>query len=102
MRILGVHEVEAPDPCCLVEVQFEQPEPDYDWAAVTQEEPGQPQANWQVAYDERPLDEVGNRWAFFFHFLDWKRPLLTPDGQVALPSPSPLPEHLREIEYEEP
>ena len=102
MRIVGVHPVDAPEPCHLVEAQLDVPDPDYAWGDVTQEEPGQPRSNWQVPYDERPLDDAAGRWAFFFHYVDFRRPLLTPDGPVALPEPSPVREHLKHIQYEEP
>jgi len=102
MTIVGIHEVDAPEPCYLIEARLSPPEKDLDWGLVTQEVPGQPRGNWQVPYDERPLDQMGERWAFFFHYLDPDRALLTTDGAVVLPPPSPLPEHLKEIEYEEP
>ncbi|MBN1517884.1 hypothetical protein JXA32_15070 [Candidatus Sumerlaeota bacterium] len=102
INILGVHSVEAPEPCCLIEVELNPPYLDYDWGGITQEDPGQSKDNWQVPWDERPLDAMGGRWAFFFHYLDCSRPLLTPDGPMTLPISSPVPEHLAEIEYEEP
>ncbi len=102
ITILGVHYVDAPEPCYLVEVQLDPPETDYNWDEVTQELPGEPQDNWQVPLDERPLDNTGTRWAFFFHYLDFNKPLLTPNGQIALPALSPMPEHLSNIEYEGP
>ncbi|HEY6322074.1 MAG TPA: hypothetical protein VJA16_11000 [Thermoanaerobaculia bacterium] len=85
----------------LIEVEITPPAADFDWNAVTQELPGQPRTRWQAVYDERPLAESG-RWAFFFHFLDLERPLLTPAGPVTLPALSPAPERLRTIEYEAP
>jgi hypothetical protein len=98
--IKGVHEVEAPEPCWLLEVEVD--DSDFDWGQVTQEADGQPRDNWQVPWDERPLDSDEHRWAFFFHYLDLKKPLLTSDGPVNLPKPSPRPAHLKEIQYEEP
>jgi len=102
LKILGVHPIKAPEPCHLIEVVLDAPTSDYDWEKVTQETPGQPQSNWQVPWDERPLDDGGRRWAFFFHYLDCTRPLLTPDGSMPLPKPTRLPEHLKDIEYKEP
>jgi hypothetical protein len=81
---------------------MEKPIPDFDWAEVTQEIPHQPKENWQVAYNEEPLDESGRRWAFFFHYLDLKKPLLTPVGEVPLPELTNLPNHLKRIKYEAP
>jgi hypothetical protein len=85
----------------LIEVELSHAE-GFDWGKVTQENPMQPRSNWQVAYDEQPLDEDERRWAFFFHYLDPSRPLLTPDGPVNLPPPTPRPAHLNSIEYLEP
>ena len=91
MNIIGVHPIEAGEPCYLIEVELDRPDRDYDWGEVTQEEPGTPRDDWQAPYDERPLNDTGVRWAFFFHYLDCGRPLLAPNGPVALPAPSPLP-----------
>jgi hypothetical protein len=102
MKIVGVHRVQAPEPCHLIEVEFDAPTPDYDWGKVTQETPGQPRSNWQVPWDERPIDHEGRRWAFFLHYLDSSHPLLTPDGSVSMPQPTELPRHLQDIEYAEP
>ena len=102
MKIIGVHQIEAPEPCFLVEVSFETPAEDYNWGEVTQKEEGQPESNWQVPYDEQPLDDTNKRWAFFFHYLDCGKPLLTPEGPVKIPEATTLPKHLQNIEYEEP
>ncbi|MAT98084.1 MAG: hypothetical protein CL608_13140 [Anaerolineaceae bacterium] len=102
ITIVGVHEIDAAEPCFLLEVSFDKvPEGNY-WDEVTQEIPNQPRSNWQVPYDERPLNDSETSWAFFFHYLDLKKPLLTPDGSIVLPSPSPRPEYLQGVKYEEP
>ena len=76
----------------------------FDFGEVTQESLGQPRMNWQAPYDERLLDELEGtaRYAFFFHYLDRDRPMLTPFGPVEIPSPTPVPAHLQNIEYEAP
>jgi hypothetical protein len=99
--IRGVHPVEAPEPCHLIEAELTQGD-SFDWGNVTQEVPGQPRTNWQVPWDERPLDKAETRWVFFFHYLDLERPLLTPESPVELPAETPLPQHLTGIEYESP
>jgi hypothetical protein len=92
--------IAAEEPVHLVEVEIDSNADCFDFGAITQEMPSQPQSNWQVAYDER---EVGqNRSAFFFHYLDIAKPLVTPAGPLALPPETPVPEHLRSIEYEPP
>jgi hypothetical protein len=100
--IRGVHPVEeATDPCHLIEAELSDGE-NFDWGKVTQEDATQPRDNWQVPYDEQPLDEDERRWAFFFHYLDLSKPLMTPSGPIQLPSPTPMPAHLKNIEYMEP
>jgi hypothetical protein len=89
---------------------------------ITQRDPLQPQANWQVPYAEKVLDAQGERvvwdlwdgpaadslWqgdvrlVFFFHYLDVFRELATPLGDVALPSPTARPSRLNQVEYREP
>jgi hypothetical protein len=101
VRIHGVHPVEAREPCFLIEVELAEPK-SFDWGKVTQEDSTQPIANWQVAYDEQPLDADLRRWAFFFHYLDVDKPLLTPEGAVELPAVTPRPAHLEGVRYDEP
>ena len=102
MKILGVHPVDAFQQCFLVEVAFEQPIHEYKWAAVHQEIKGRPRSNRQVPWDERPLDADGIRWAFFFHHLDIAKKLMIPGGAIAIPTGTPMPEHLHSIEYQAP
>ena len=103
-RIIGVHPVEADEPVHLVELLVDGDADDFDIGEVTQEVAGQPKSNWQAPYDERVLDESDGkiRYAFFFHYLDFEKPLLTPAGSVAIPKPTKQPAHLKDIEYESP
>jgi hypothetical protein len=99
-RVIGIHRIVADQPVHLVELEVEDNALDFDFGDVTQEMPGELRSNWQVAYDEQ---EVGkNRFAFFFHYLDTTKPLLSPVGPLALPTEWSVPEHLRSIEYEQP
>ena len=104
LRIVGVHAVDAPVPCCLVELAVARSLEPLDFGAISQELSGQPRANWQVPWDERLLAQTADesRWAFFFHNLDCTRPMLTPAGQVDVPVPTPVPDHLQGISYEPP
>lgn len=102
IKIMGVHPVVAPQPCHLIELEIGEQSAPFDWGAVTQDDPAQPRANWQVAYDEAPLNDEGTRWAFFMHYLDFSRPLLTPAGSLELPAPTPLPDRLKHVKYDEP
>ena len=113
---VGVYRVpEASEPCHLVEVIVRDSR-GFDVTQFQQEEPGQPPEYWQVAWDERTLNATGDeetseppgdvegtvRFAFFLHYLDPSRPLLTPFGPVSLPEPSNRPERPGMIKYEEP
>lgn len=97
--ILGVHPIESTQPCHLLEVELVNVADEYKWDEVTQEDESQPQQYWQAVYDEQSLSK--NRWVFFFHYLNWDKPLLTPDGFISLPTPSPIPTRLMHIEYVE-
>jgi hypothetical protein len=86
----------------LLEIEIDPPDADIDWSAITQSIDGQPRANWQVPYGECRLEELKSHWAFFFHFLDPRRPLRTQLGDRELPEATPIPEHLRRVRYEVP
>jgi hypothetical protein len=104
VRIIGIHPIEADEPVHLIELLVEGDVEDFDIGELTQEMAGQPKMNWQAPYDDRLLEasEEKARYAFFFHYLDPKRPLLTSHGSLPLPKPTTVPEHLRDIEYEPP
>ena len=114
VEVIGVYAVPEEmwthnQPVYLIELQFRGATP-FKAGSLVQEMPGQPEANWQVAYDERELDASGERemgerslsyeyegdvrLAFFLHLIDFERPLLTPFGDVALPSPTEVPKRL--------
>ena len=94
LKIIGVHPIEAAEPCHLIEIELmEAPGSEFDFGDFTQEAPGEPRSNWQVAYDERSLDDSLLRWAFFFHYLDFQRPLKTPFGDMTPPRETPIPDH---------
>ena len=103
-RIVGVHPVKADEPVHLLELLVEGDVQELNIGDVTQEVTGQPRADWQVPYDERLLEQTDKavRYAFFFHYLDLKRPLLTKHGRLSLPGLTETPAHLRGIDYEPP
>jgi hypothetical protein len=122
LEVIGVYPVpEAAEPCHLVEILVRSSS-GFDPAGFGQSDPDEPRENWQTAYDERALNQSGDqaltesfelagrpellegdvRLVFFIHYLDPARPILTPFGEAALPEPTPRPQRLREIEYEEP
>jgi hypothetical protein len=98
-RIIGVHHVESNEPCHLIEVDID--DMNFDWTSVTQRNSGRTREEWQAAYDEQPVPGRKS-WAFFFHDLDFSRPLVTKYGEIALPSLTPIPEHLKQIDYSPP
>jgi hypothetical protein len=103
-KVIGVHAVEADEPVHLIELLVEGAVDCFDIGEVTQETPGQPKSNWQAPYDDRILEESKQslRIAFFFHYLDFERPLLTPAGPLSVPPATKAPVHLIDITYESP
>ena len=99
-RVIGIHPIVWDEPVHLVELEVEGAMSDFRFDEITQVVSGQPRSNWQAAYDERAIGE--NRFAFFFHYLDTTKPLLSPAGPLDLPSESPVPKHLQGIVYEQP
>jgi hypothetical protein len=114
-KVVGVHPVEADQPCHLIELVISAPDRDFNVDDITQLDEDVEKDLWQAAYDERFLDadsleplRIGSferpdcneyRLAFFFHHLDLGKPLESSFGSLALPDPSPRPEHLAFIDY---
>ncbi len=86
----------------ILEIEIDPPNAVFDWAEITQFCLDKLDDYWQVPWDERAIDDVGRRWAFFFHCLDLSRPLRTPIGEIDLPPPTPIPAHLLSLEYQLP
>jgi hypothetical protein len=86
----------------LLEMEIEPHDANVDWSAITQPIDGQPRENWQVPWDERPIGEEGNRWAFYLHDVQLARRLCTPLGECDLPEPTPMPRYLQHLVYEVP
>lgn len=118
--ILGVHPVPEVDGCYLIEAIVRGLDDVATVGAITQPSIG-PEGDWQVAYDDKLLDGEGRsiafdlflgerpdewpapaRIAFYLHELDLDAVLRTPWGEAALPSPTPLPDRLGFLRYEEP
>ena len=60
VEVVGVYPVkEALEPCHLVEITVTD-SPGFELSEFRQEDPGQPQENWQVAYEECVLNEFGD------------------------------------------
>jgi hypothetical protein len=111
VKVIGVHPIEADEPCHLIELAICDPDHKFNVDDLTQAIENSRKDFWQVAYDEKFLDVHGlqpsherpdkkeYRLAFFFHYLDLAKPLQTSFGPVALLPPSPQPEHLAFMIY---
>ena len=122
IKIVGIYPIKANEPVHLIELSVLGAHGIFNMGDITQEIPGQPRDNWQCPYKEQILSASGDEiladdyeaskrpelWqgdmhvVFFFHYLDFGRPLRTPFGEVPLPAESKLPEWLSMIEYEQP
>ncbi len=102
--IVGVHEIDADEPVHLLELELTGNINEFDFVDVTQTMADQPRDNWQSAHDEREIESPtsNRRFAFFFHYLDLHAPLIASFGEIGIPKPTPKPERLADIEYEEP
>lgn len=99
MELIGVYKVENNSNVHLLELTFDNSPDKVDVGQITQEIKGQPQGNWQSPWDEKYLDDKGEkiigdyfnipkdgdktRLVFFFHDIDFSRPLLTQKGQLS-------------------
>lgn len=120
IEVLGVHPVPGLDDCYLIEAIVRGLSEAPDLGSTTQRSDG-PASDWQVAYDEKLLDADGRaitaelftghrpdswpseaRVAFYFHGLKVSEPLLTPWGDVQVPTPTPTPDRLTFLAYEAP
>ena len=122
INVVGVYKIEADQPVHLIEILVKNSEGIFDLSEITQEIPNQPKLNWQVPWDEKILDSAGEkviadcftanekpelwvgniRMLFFFHYVDFSKPLITPFGTVPLSNESPKPSRLSEIAFEAP
>jgi hypothetical protein len=122
VEVVGVYPVVAAEPCHLVELIVRENDEPFDVGAITQADPACPRSEWQVPYEEKLLKSSGDgvlhdpwrgpgepsswkgsvRLAFFLHYLDLDRPLLTPFGEVPLPPPTERPARLDDLAYEAP
>ena len=122
--VIGIYyvDVDVDVPVHLIEILVKSSNGIFDLAKITQEIPDQSRRNWQAPWDEKILDHTGKkiiadyfsarekpelwigniRMAFFFHYLDSSKPLITPFGLITLPIESAKPNRLSEIKYEPP
>ncbi|MEZ5973650.1 MAG: hypothetical protein R3E96_02055 [Planctomycetota bacterium] len=96
--------METPQPCHLCEVQVAGVSQDFDFGLFTQPWPGRDELSWQVAYEEQLISRSQSQstYVFFFHYLDFSQPMLSPFGPLELPKPTPRPVRLDFVIYEPP
>lgn len=118
--LIGTYQVNGQPNVHLVEATVNTKHSDIDIGKFTQEQDGVDRPDWQSPWDEKYLNEdgtaiIGNwmdspkgenektRLAFFLHYVDFQKPLITPFHQIAFGQPEKMPERLSSmIEYEQP
>jgi len=103
----------------IIEMVIKKPLHEIDISEITQPNESLPRNNWQSVYDEVFLNESGTevisesdvrkagyestRLVFFFHYLDFEKPMQTPFGDASLTTLTKMPMRLEgKIEYWEP
>ena len=111
LEIIGIYNIENNPDVHLIELRYSSDS--INMMDFTQEIESLPTSSWQAPYDERFLDQEGLniveeqtkgniRIVFFFHFIDFNKPLVTPEGNKILPMPTEIPDRLAKIiKYEE-
>ena len=119
MSIIGIYEVEGDRDVHLIEMTIDEPPDKVDLGQITQEIAGIDHLDWQSPWDEKylnapgdnvigefmdiPANESKTRVVFFFHYLDFSKPLKTQFGQVELIKPTIMPERIKKlVKYENP
>lgn len=105
-RIIGVHRVPVemfgdderpPDEDqwpYLFEVELPVAFEATNWGEFTQGTDGLPRGSWQAVKDEQRIEGT-NRALFFFHCVQWDKPLSTPFGEAAIPEPGEMPDRFK-------
>ncbi|WP_190810383.1 hypothetical protein [Flagellimonas sp. S3867] len=99
-ELIGICSIPNHDEVNLVELVIEENVDDFDPGEITQEQKGHDKLDWQTAYNEKYLDENGSsiigddfdkptglnkfRVVFFFHYLDFNKPLICQYGLVEM------------------
>ena len=119
MTLNGIYGVEDFEDVFLIELTINESPADVNVEEITQEITGVDRLDWQSPWDEKYLDEKGEgiigdlsnrppaseltRIIFFFHNLDFDKPLQTQYGQLKLTQPLEMPLRLKTlIKYESP
>jgi hypothetical protein len=122
IKIIGVYTVDESPEVRLIEIFADCSPVVIDVGQFLQPMIDLPESYWQTAYDEKYLNEDGTevigeydnlptgtastRLAFFLHFADFGKPLLTQlltqFGELRLPAETPMPDRLKNIIAYEP
>ncbi|TAI46952.1 hypothetical protein [Flagellimonas allohymeniacidonis] len=120
VQLIGTYEIDGQKDVHLIELGIEKNHQNIDVGQITQAQEGIDKMNWQTPWDEKFLNFDGTmiigdwmdtpkdtsnftRLAFFLHFLNFEKPLLTQFGEIDLIKPVILPDRLRSIiTYEKP
>ncbi len=117
--LIGVYHVDNFDDVHLIEINVKVPADKLDVGEITQAVEGLSSGSWQTPWDEKYLDEEGQkiigdfgsvpvdssstRLLFYFHFLVFDRGLKTQFGEIKLSHPTALPDRLSGlVKYEQP
>ena len=122
VEIIGVYPVQAEEPCHAIELWVRGVTRPFSFGDFKQKALGKPKTMWQCAWLEHILSADGSkilareaeasskrelfqgdlRVMFFIHYLHPGRSLITPFGEVDLPTPAPLPGRLSIVQYDQP
>ncbi len=114
-ELIGVYKVDNNPDVHLVELRTDISPDNFDVGQITQEVKGLEQLDWQTPWDEKYLDNEGQkiigdyssvpsdssstRLVFFFHFLDFKKGLRTQDYELVLSQPTTIPDTIMNLEH---
>ena len=115
IELIGVYQIEASPNVHLIELIINVPPNKVDVFSFTQRDDILPRDSWQVPYDEFYLnkegtkvigrfgdqdklsEETGTRIAFFMHYINFNKALLSQFGETLLLRPTHMPERLSKI-----
>jgi hypothetical protein len=119
-ELIGIYIVDGYKNVHLIELVIKAKYTGIDIGKFTQKQEGIDQSEWQLPWDEKYLNptgtEISGDWVnpptvienttlftFFFHALDFNKPLISPFGDIKLKPAEKMPERLKSIiEYEPP
>ncbi|MBS1507417.1 MAG: hypothetical protein JSS79_12290 [Bacteroidetes bacterium] len=119
IKVIGIYRVENFEDVHLVEINANVPPSKLEVGEITQEVDGHLSSSWQSPWEEKYLDESGQkvigdfssvplncsttRLLFYFHYLNFDKTLKTQFGEIKLSQPTALPDRLNGlVNYEQP